>query len=103
MRLSIRKSDSATTFCPLLIMTLHGKSLIAGQPAQTSARAFHAISPLDSSELEPAFHESVSEDVNRALAHAEEAFATYRRVGAEARAAFLERIAEEILAIGDDL
>jgi NADP-dependent aldehyde dehydrogenase len=82
---------------------LHGKSLIAGQPAETGARTFRAISPLDSSELETTFHESVAEDVNRALALAEEAFGTYRRVGAEARAAFLECIAEEIVAIGDDL
>ena len=83
--------------------TLHGKSLIAGKPAETSARAFRAISPLDSSELEPAFHECVPEDVNHALTHAEEAFAIYRHTSAEARAAFLERIAEEILALGDAL
>lgn len=84
-------------------MTLHGKSLIAGIPTETSVRSFRAISPLDSSELEPAFHECVHEDVNRALTLAEEAFAVYRKIGAEERAAFLERIAEEILAIGDDL
>jgi len=83
--------------------TLHGKSLIAGKPAETTARAFHAISPLDSSELDPAFHECVPEDVNHALTHAEEAFAIYRRASAEVRAAFLERIAEEILALGDAL
>ena len=67
------------------------------------ARTFRAISPLDGSELDPVFHESVPEDVNRALTQAEEAFGKYRRVGAEARAAFLERIAEEILALGDEL
>src|SRR5579871_6587412 len=84
-------------------MNLHGKSLIAGVPAETFARSFRAVSPLDSSELEPAFHECVSDDVNRALTHAEEAFGIYRRVSAENRANFLEAIAGEILAIGDDL
>ncbi|HEY3898330.1 MAG TPA: aldehyde dehydrogenase (NADP(+)) [Chthoniobacter sp.] len=84
-------------------MFLHGKSIIAGKPVETSGRGFRAISPLDSSELEPTFHESPLEDVNRALTLAEEAFATYRHVGAEARAAFLERIAEEILALGEAL
>lgn len=84
-------------------MILHGKSLIAGAPAETSARSFRAVSPLDSSELEPAFHECVAEDVNRALTHAEEAFPIYKKISAEDRATFLERIAEEILAIGDDL
>jgi len=84
-------------------MTLHGKSIIAGKPAETSGRAFRATSPLDSSELEPDFYESVPEDVNRALTHAEEAFATCRRANPEARAAFLERIGEEILALGEAL
>jgi NADP-dependent aldehyde dehydrogenase len=84
-------------------MTLHGNSLIAGAPIKARGRAFHAISPLDSSELEPAFHECHLEDVDHALTRAEEAFATYRKIGAEQRAAFLEKIAEEILAIGDDL
>ena len=84
-------------------MTLHGKSLIAGAPAETSTRTFRAVSPLDSSDLEPAFHESGQEDVNRALSLAEEAFPIYKKISAEDRAAFLEKIAEEILAIGDDL
>ena len=84
-------------------MNLHGQSLIAGTPAQNSGSSFRAISPLDKTELEPAFHESPSDDVNRALAAAEDAFPLYRRLSAEARAVFLERIAEEILAIGDDL
>jgi len=82
---------------------LHGKSLIAGIPVEHGARPFRAISPLDKSELEPVFHESGEADVNHTLTAAEEAFAIYRRIGAEARAVFLERIAEEILAIGDDL
>ncbi len=84
-------------------MTLHGKSLLAGQPATHSTRSFRAISPLDSTELEPAFHESPPEDVERALAHAEEAFGRYRRTPAEERAVFLETIASEILALGDGL
>ncbi len=84
-------------------MNLHGKSLVAGQPAESSARAFRAISPLDRAELAPDFHESPGEDVDRALVLAEEAFGVYRRTPAWERAAFLETIAEEILALGDDL
>lgn len=42
-------------------------------------------------------------DVANACAAAADAFDTYRATGAEARATFLERIAEEILGIGDDL
>jgi NADP-dependent aldehyde dehydrogenase len=84
-------------------MPLHGKSLIAGVPTETSTRAFRAISPLDRNELEPEFHESPPDDVDRALVLAEEAFGIYRRTPAWERAAFLETIAEEILNLGDDL
>jgi NADP-dependent aldehyde dehydrogenase len=84
-------------------MPLHGKSLLAGVPATTSARTFRAPSPLDSQELDTVFHESPLEDVERALTFAEEAFGTYRRTTAVQRAAFLETIAEKILGLGDDL
>jgi NADP-dependent aldehyde dehydrogenase len=84
-------------------MNLHGKSILAGKPVDGGTRAFRAISPLDSQELEPAFHECAPDLVERALHAAEEAFAIYRRTPAAERAAFLENIAEEILALGDDL
>ena len=84
-------------------MPLHGKSLLAGAPGTSSARSFRATSPLDSRELDPVFHESAIGDVDRALTLAENAFCTYRRTTAAERAAFLERIAEEILALGDEL
>ena len=41
--------------------------------------------------------------MEHALRQAEEAFAIYRRTPAEARADFLEKIAEEIMALGDEL
>ncbi len=82
---------------------LHGKSFIAGVLVEENARTFQVISPLDSEPLEPVFHECTGAAVDRAMALAEEAFAVYRRVPAEERAAFLERIAEEIVAVGDAL
>jgi len=84
-------------------MTLHGRSIIAGQLSEKSSRTFHPVSPLDSKPIEPAFHECTLEDVDQALWQAEEAFALYRKTSAESRAAFLETIADEILALGDDL
>lgn len=83
--------------------TLHGKSFIAGVLCASNARAFHASSPLDGQRLEPEFHEADDADAHRALALAEESFATLRKLNAEARAAFLEKIAEQILALGDEL
>ena len=84
-------------------MTLHGRSIIAGQLSNTAGRTFQPVSPLDSGKLDPRFHEANESDVDRALLHAEEAFAIYRTVGGERRAEFLEKIAEEIMALGDSL
>lgn len=84
-------------------MTLHGLSIIAGQLATNAGRPFHPVSPLDSKPLEPVFRECSMEEVDQALWQAEEAFAIYRKVSAEARAAFLDAIADEIMAIGDGL
>jgi len=84
-------------------MTLHGKSLIAGVPLEDGARTFHSVSPLASEMLDPAFHEVGKDEVDRALFLAEEAFAVFGRAPAETRAAFLEKIAGEILALGDEL
>ena len=84
-------------------MPLHGKSLLAGALSEKSARTFHAVNPLDTERLEPAFHESPLEDAVRAVELADGAFAGLRQAGAETRALFLEKIAEEILALGDAL
>src|SRR5215212_5986190 len=83
--------------------SFHGRSIVAGQLSTTSGRTFRAVSPLDSTELEPLFYESDQDDVEHALRQAEEAFAVYRRVAPQARAEFLERIADEIAALGDGL
>jgi 2,5-dioxopentanoate dehydrogenase len=84
-------------------MSLHGRSIIAGNLSNTSGRTFQPVSPLDTLELTPVFHEGTFEDVEHAARHAEEAFAIFRRTTAEQRAALLDKIAEEILALGDDL
>ncbi len=84
-------------------MTLHGHSFIAGKTTPDSTKTFHAQSPLDSAVLEPAFHEGTHADADHALRAAEEAFEIYRRKSAEERAVFLDTIAEEIVALGDEL
>jgi NADP-dependent aldehyde dehydrogenase len=84
-------------------MNFHGKSIIAGAPLADSTRTFHAVSPLTADRLEPAFHEVGAAEVDRALVLAEEAFAAFGRAPAETRAALLEKIGEEIMALGDAL
>jgi NADP-dependent aldehyde dehydrogenase len=84
-------------------MTLHGQSFTAGTLSAGSGETFQAVSPLDSSRLEPAFHAASDADVQRALEAAEAAFHTFRTTTGDERAALLERIADEIMALGDAL
>jgi len=84
-------------------MQLDGRSLIAGKPAHATAKTFHAISPLDGARLEPEFHEASAADADLALRQAEDAFETFSRMPAAARADFLDTIAAEIMALGDAL
>lgn len=85
------------------IMNVHGKSLIAGVPIASDSRPFYALSPLTGEELEPPFHEAGEAEIERALDLAEHAFAFFGTATTEVRAAFLEKIAEEIVGLGDDL
>ncbi|HEY5910817.1 MAG TPA: aldehyde dehydrogenase family protein, partial [Verrucomicrobiae bacterium] len=84
-------------------MNLHGKTFIGGQLSSGNSGTFRATSPLDSTLLEPAFHRSGTPDVETALQVAETAFGAYRETTGDQRAAFLERIADEMMALGDDL
>ncbi len=84
-------------------MNLHGKNFIGDQLASGGGDTFRAISPLDSTPLEPAFHAADRKAVDTAMQLAEAAFAPYRQTTGAQRAAFLERIADEIVALGDDL
>jgi NADP-dependent aldehyde dehydrogenase len=84
-------------------MALHGKSFIGDQLSSGSGETVHTHSPLDSSKLEPAFFQASEKDVNAAMEMAEAAFTTFRTTTGEQRAVFLERIADEILALGDVL
>src|SRR5690606_18018721 len=69
---------------------LVGKSLIAGEPVDSDGGFFSAAGG------PTGFEEATSAHIDRALGAAVEAFDLYRRMPAEARAAFLERIAAAI-------
>ena len=84
-------------------MNLHGKNFIGDQLASGGGDTFRAISPLDSTQLEPAFHAADLKAVDTAMQLAEAAFASYRQTPGAQRATLLERIADEIMALGDDL
>ena len=66
-------------------------------------KTFFATNPRTGQALKQEFTESTAEEINNAVAQAEAAFAPYRAKTASERAAFLDKIGEEIVAIGDIL
>jgi NADP-dependent aldehyde dehydrogenase len=84
-------------------MTLHGKSVIAGQPSGAGSETFHARDPATGAILEPAFRAASAAEAARAVDAASETFSDYCQRPAEERARFLETIAGEIEALGDAL
>nr|AAA25870.1 Ketoglutarate semialdehyde dehydrogenase [Pseudomonas putida] len=84
-------------------MTLTGNMLI-GQQAITGRReAIRAINPATDLPLEPAYLGGDGEHVEQACALAWAAFDRYRETSLATRAEFLETIAAEIEALGDEL
>jgi 2,5-dioxopentanoate dehydrogenase len=84
-------------------MVLHGSNFIGDRLAPGAGEAFHAVNPQGNSPLPPAFHAATAGDVDAAMKLADAAFTTYSQTTGGQRAAFLERIADEIMALGDDL
>ncbi|RJT80168.1 aldehyde dehydrogenase (NADP(+)) [Arthrobacter cheniae] len=88
-----------TTFSP----TITGQSLIAGRPVEGSAGTARAINPATNEQLEPLITLIDGSELAEATAAAAAAFDTYRATTPVERAAFLERIADNIDALGSEL
>lgn len=76
---------------------------IGNKTSAAGARNFSATNPATGLPLEGAFTCATSAEVDAAMAAAVAAFAPYHNQAPERRAAFLEAIADEILALGDRL
>jgi NADP-dependent aldehyde dehydrogenase len=83
-------------------MPLHGKNFIGHGLSAEGTETFQAVSPLTTEKLDPPFVQVTREEAARALDLAEQAFRNRRRDPAQ-DAALLDRIAEEIEALGDEL
>ena len=84
-------------------MDLTGKNIIGNSLSAEGQSTFKAVNPATGEELEPAFHEATSGEIDRAVRHAQTAFGEYRNVSRKEKARFLESIAEEMIALGDNL
>src|SRR5689334_18956672 len=83
--------------------TLHGAQLIAGARSAEGNATLSATNPATGQRLPTAFHEATGAEIDRALRAAEAAFETYRRLSGAQIADFLDRVAVEVEAIGDEL
>lgn len=84
-------------------MDLHGKNILGREVSHLGVQTYQAFNPSTGKLSDIPFYEATSEEINRALELAHQASLHYRRRPAEEIAAFLEKIAEEIAAIGDQI
>lgn len=82
---------------------MNGLNLIGNEYAEANTSAFKAINPLTGEFLEGEFFPAQQNDVDEALALAVSAFAVYKNIDKDRKAAFLRAIGDEILALGDAL
>lgn len=84
-------------------MAATGQSIIAGVPTTGSAGTFRAIDPSTGEAVGPEVQALTTAELAEATSAAAGAFPIYRATTPEERARFLEAIADEIEAIGDEL
>ena len=84
-------------------MLIQGKNIVGFAQSAQGEKTFRGFNPRTGTALEPAFHEAVQSEVDRALELASQAAPILRQLGAEKRAEFLLAVREEILALGDTL
>jgi NADP-dependent aldehyde dehydrogenase len=84
-------------------MELHGYNFIAGRLSGESADTISVVNPATGETLPTAFHQASPAEINVALAAADRTHADKRGLLPERIASLLEHIAEEILALGNEL
>src|SRR2546430_443555 len=84
-------------------MDLLGKNLIGGKLSSRGRATLSGINPITSEALTPSFFEATDDEVNDAHELAQKVFEAFRANDGENIVLFLEAIAEEIIALGDEL
>ena len=84
-------------------MTLTGQNFIGNTKLSLGDKTFNAVNPADGKELPASFYEATHSEIDQAAQNAEQAFKIYRNRSSKEKAEFLEAIADEISAMGDEL
>lgn len=84
-------------------MEISGKSIIGFGRGNESATTFNAFDPTTGKEVEPKFYSASAEELNRAVALANDARIVYGKISGREKAKFLRQIAHNIEDLGDAL
>src|SRR4051812_21432492 len=84
-------------------MELTGQNWIAGRASREGSMSFAAINPVTNEQLPPNYFEASPAEIDAAAKAASEAFVEFSSRSPEQIAAFLDAIADEITALGDEL
>lgn len=84
-------------------MTLNGHSLIAGQHVAGEGKTAFGFNPATNEQLEPAYTLITEDQLTAATAAAAEAYPSFSTLDPETHAGFLDAIADNIEAIGEEL
>jgi alpha-ketoglutaric semialdehyde dehydrogenase len=82
---------------------LTASQIIGYRNVQGNGALFQAHNPVTGNAVPPDFREATVEEMNEAVSLADQAFAVYRKTTASQRSLFLEAIASNIEALGDEL
>jgi NADP-dependent aldehyde dehydrogenase len=84
-------------------MELKGLNFIGNELSAEGNETFNGVNPATGENLPTDFHEATTNEIDKVINKAELAFTDYSKKSGKEKALFLETIAEEILALGDDL
>ena len=82
-------------------IALAGVSLVGDRTGEHGGTAFHAVNPINTAKLEPAFYSATPADIDRAASLAEVAFQAFATLSGRERAGFLRRIADGLASEGN--
>ena len=82
---------------------IEGKQIIGFEMVAAGTKSFNSFNPGTGEKLNYSFQKATTEEVNKAAEKAAAAFQVYRKKTGIEKAVFLEAIANEIMAIGDEL
>ena len=82
---------------------IEGKQIIGFELVAQGQEDFASVNPSTGENLSYRFKKATKEEVNKAVEKAAAAFQVYRKKSGKEKAAFLEKIADEIKALGDEL